>query len=111
MVDFLDKAQRVGRIVAGRHLISRHTSENSIRPPRTLTRFFQVVLHLMTCPDTCYGIVLRQNTSFTHSRKKINKRNQHEKHNGYHIGKKSLKLVHIRISLLIINCFRPTKIV
>ena len=86
VIHLLNPAQRIGRVVTGRHLIGRHTAKNRIGPPGPLTCLLQVFTHLTSRTDTGHGIVLCQNASFGHCRKEISKRNDSKKNDDYHVG-------------------------
>ena len=87
MIHLLDKAKGIGRIIAGSHLIGRHSSENTVCPAGALTCFLQILLHFASRTDTGHSIVLSQNSAFGYSREKVKKGYNRKKQNHNQIGK------------------------
>ena len=74
MIQTLHPFQHISGMVAGSHLIGRHTAKNRIRPARTLSCTFQVLFRFLAGTYSRHRIMLRQNTSLGYSREKVNKR-------------------------------------
>ena len=86
MVHLLNPAQRIGRVIARRHLVGRHSSKNGVCPARTFPRLLQVFTHFTSRTDAGYCIMLSQNSSFIYRRIEIRKRNKGKKHDYHYIG-------------------------
>ena len=86
MIYLLNPAQRIGRVIARRHLVGRHSSKNGVCPARTFPRLLQVFTHFTSRTDAGYCIMLSQNSSFIYRRIEIRKRNKGKKHDYHYIG-------------------------
>ena len=94
MIQILNPLQPIRRIIARRHLIGRHTSENGIRPTGTLSCPLQIFLALLTGTDTRHRVVLRKNTPLGHRRTEVSERNNGKNQDCYYIRKDSLDCIH-----------------
>ena len=74
LIDILYPLQRLRRIVARRHLVSGHASEDGVRPTGTFARALEVFRGFLPGADSRHRIVLKQNASFDIRRKEIGKR-------------------------------------
>ena len=82
-INLLHPFQGRCRVVTRRHLIGRHTSKNRIRPARTFSGTFEILFRFLSRADSGSRVMLKQDTTFNISRKKIGERKNDKSQNGY----------------------------
>ena len=65
--------QHLRRTIRGRHLVSRHTSEQGVCPSAALARLLSVLNTLLTSTASCRGIVAIQNSPLDISGEEVGK--------------------------------------
>ena len=97
LIHLLKHGKHIGAVIAGTHLIGRHTTKEAVGPACALTMMrLTIMIHLHTTSCRSTMVMSRQYQTIPDGREEIRHADGHKEDDGQHVGQNSSNLNHIQ---------------